>query len=184
VQKFSCSSTFADKALFVVNEKRSGKESALFKLKFSDEATQADFGNPLVEGGPSYSVCVYKESGDLAGEFRVDRSGATDCNGKSCWKSIGKPPPDPTGKGYKFKDPDLASDGVKLLSLQGGPGRPGKIILKASNKSSTMPLGMAAALDGDTVATVQVSGSGVTRCFEAARLSVVRSDASFYKGKQ
>ena len=61
---------------------------------------------------PASTRCA---GGVLAGGVLVDRAADT-CVGKPCWKPIGRPERPQGGKGYKYKDGALASDGVlKIL---------------------------------------------------------------------
>src|SRR5262249_3996019 len=134
-----------------VTETSPDKASVLIVTK-APSLQQIDFGNPLASGGTAYDVCIYNGLNTLVRDFRIDRAGETTCDGNPCWKSIGQSPP--LGKGYKFNDPTLSSDGVRKMLLKGGSFGSAKFVLKATNKSATLELGTAAALNGATDAQV------------------------------
>jgi hypothetical protein len=132
-----------------------GKEKAVAKWIKGPKTTQAELGNPLAGGsGTIFSVCLYDDDDNLAGELTVDRAGE-DCGGVPCWKTLGSAPPD--GKGYKFGDKNGASQGVQKIIFKAGAAGKSKIIVKA--KGGNIPSGITTALQGSTSATMQLRTS-------------------------
>jgi len=185
-----CTGAFA-KGLLIVNEKKAGKEKVLAKFIKGPALSQTDFGDPLNVGGTSYDLCLFDAFGNLAGSFTIDRAGDT-CDGKDCWKKLGAAPPD--GKGYKFKDKALTSDGTALVLMKGGDAGKSKALVKARNKVGTMPLGIAAALftgvPAGSAATMQLISNGEPGGFPAGTVclsldldDVKKNDGVFFKGK-
>jgi hypothetical protein len=179
------------KGILIVNEKNATKEKVIAKFIKGPALTQTDFGNPLSAGGTAYDMCIFDADGNLAGSFNIDRAGDL-CAGKNCWKKLGGEPP--TGKGYKFKDKDLTSDGVLVTLMKGGDVGKSKILVKGKNKNGTMPVGIAAALQtgvpAGSSATVQFipdaapAGSAAIGCFEMEMTNVKKNDGSQFKAKK
>ncbi len=172
------------KGLLLVKEKSFGKEKIIAKFIKGPGFAQSTFGNPLAPGGTSYRLCIYGDDSALAGELAVDRAG-DNCDGfKPCWKSLGGDPP--TGKGFFYKDKNLASDGVKIIKLKGGSGS-GTVLVKAANNlfkgQVAMPTGIAAALAGDTSATIQLQSSDA-QCFSATLTDIKKAETLLFKGKK
>ena len=86
-----------------------GKERLIAKLLKGPALTQADFGDP-VSGSTVYDVCIYDDTGALAGQLQVDRAGEL-CAGKECFRSLGP-------KGYSYEDKDTSADGVQMIQTQ------------------------------------------------------------------
>ncbi len=172
------------KGLLLVKEKSFGKEKIIAKFIQGPGLAQSTFGNPLGPGGTSYLLCIYGDDDALAGELAVDRAG-DNCDGfKPCWKSLGGDPP--TGKGFFYKDKNVASDGVKIIKLKGGSGS-GTLLVKAANNQFkgqvAMPTGIAAALAGDTSATIQIQSSDA-QCFSAGLTNITKAETLLFKGKK
>jgi hypothetical protein len=186
-----CIDTF-QKGSLVVNEKNALKEKVTAKFSKGPALLQTDFGNPLIAGGTSYEMCIFDASGNLAASFFVDRA-ADLCDGKPCWKKIGKLPPD--GKGYNYKDKLLTSDGVKGFQVKGGDAGKSKASVKAQNKTGQMPTGIAAALQAGvpagSAATVQIIPNGEpgglpagTVCLSMELTDVKKNDGVMFKAKK
>jgi hypothetical protein len=160
------------KGVLVVNEKAAGKE----KLKVALTGLQPtvapnQFGDP-VAGSTAYKVCVYGAANELSGEYTVERAGAM-CGDAPCWSTV-------SGKGYKYRDKSTATDGIlKINAFGGNPGK-GKVVVVGKNKASTLPTGVAAALQNQTSATVQVLTSDAA-CFGATLTHVKRADGALFK---
>jgi hypothetical protein len=192
-----CTTTL-QKGLLLVNEKKPGKEKVIAKFIKGPALSQTDFGNPLEVGGTAYDLCIYDAFDNLAGSFHVDRAGDL-CAGKDCWKKLGKLPPD--GKGYKYKDKDLASDGALVLKMKGGSAGKSKVIFKAKNKAPNLniPTGIAAALaagvPAGSSAKVQFVANGLpggsaagmmagTTCLQLDLADVKKNDGVTFKAKK
>lgn len=160
------------KAVLLVNEKKTDKEKMKVVLKKMVPAVAAaDFGDPAT-GPTAYKVCIYDGADVLSGEYTVDQSGAI-CDGLSCWSKKGD-------KGYKYKDKAMSADGVLKMVLFGGDAGKGKAIVKAKNKTSKLPLGVAAALQDETSATVQLLTSDA-QCFGTSLARVKKADGLIFK---
>jgi len=176
---FACGATPAagcvapEKAVLLVKEKKPGKEKLKVVLKKLQSAVlPTDFGNPVF-GTTAYKICLYDGTDQLAGEYTVDQAGAF-CDGKSCWSS--------KSKGYKYKDKALTADGMLKMVLFGGDPSKGKVVVVGKNKESTMPLGTAAALQGETSATVQLLSSDAS-CFGGTLSTVIKAESDLFKAK-
>jgi hypothetical protein len=147
-----------------VNEKTPGKEKMKVALKkLLPVVTPGQFGDP-VTGTTSYKVCLYDAANQLKGTYTVARAGQI-CGDLSCWLIV-------PGKGYKYGDGLLAADGIQKIRLSGGDAGKGKVLVSGKNAASTLPTGVAASLQNQTSATVQVLTSDAS-CF-GVNLSVVK----------
>ena len=156
-----------EKGVFLVSEKAPTKEKIKVGFtKLLPVVTPGDFGDP-VAGVTTYAVCIYDSANQLVEEYAVARPGDT-CGEKLCWSAV-------TGKGYKYNDKLLASDGIQKMSLLGGVALKGKVKINGKNKLSTMPTGVAAALQDDTTATVQLLTSDAL-CFGVTLNRVKKAD--------
>jgi hypothetical protein len=160
-----------EKGVLLVNEKVAGKEKLKVSLKkLQGTVAPGQFGDP-VAGTTVYKVCVYDGANQLSGEYTVARAGDT-CDGVPCWSAV-------PGKGYKYKDSLLADDGVlKIIAYGGDPGM-GKAKVIAKNSSASMPTGVAAALQDETSATVQVVTSDAS-CFGVGLSQVKKADGTLF----
>jgi hypothetical protein len=170
-----CLSTFA-KGMLLVNE-ATGSRKLLVKMIGGPALTQTDVGNPLSNGGTAYALCVYDGVGGLVGTLSVDRAGAT-CGGNPCWKALGGDPP--SGKGFKYKDGTLASDGVSLILIKGGA--KSKALVKGSG--SNLPTGITAALQSTSSATVQLRGSDAPQCLSVTLTDIKKQAVDEFKAKK
>ncbi len=177
----TCTDGFA-RAVLLVKESSAGNEKIVVELVKGPSVLQAAFGDPVSLDGTAYSLCIYGDDDALVGELGVDRAG-DDCDTKPCWKSLGKP----TGTGFRYLDRQAAADGVKSLKLKGGAGRPSKLFFTAANSTnkgqSAMPTGIAAALEADTSATLQIRSSDAT-CFSEVLPNVKRAESDFFKARK
>jgi cysteine-rich repeat protein len=174
------------KAFLLIKENVPGKEKLIAKLGGGPALAQTDLGNPLsgAEGGTGtrVSLCIYDGNGNLAGELVAAGPTSTCTDGAPCWKSIGSAPNDPNGpgKGYAYKDTDASTDGLQKLLYKGGDAGKPKAIIKA--KGSTLPLGVPAALQSSSQATIQLRSSD-GECLSAAVTEIKKREAEFFKGK-
>lgn len=171
----------------MVKEKIVGREKFIAKWMSGPALEQADFGNPLEAGGTAYHICVYGDGGTLAAEMTVDRAGDT-CAGKDCWTSLGPPPPDSNGQGYKYKDKMLSSDGIQRMVMRGGGVGKSRVLAKGKNNERKgqmqLPTGAAAALSGSTSATVQLFGSDAPVCISMTLTNVTKNTGDQFKAKK
>ena len=95
---------------------------------------------------------------------------------------IGKAPNDPQGpgKGYRFKDASLSSDGTRKLLYKGGGVGQSKAMLIA--RGPALPTGLPAALQSSTEATVQLRSSDGL-CLTANLTDITQQDATTFKAK-
>ncbi len=151
-----CTGGFAKGAL--IKKEAAGQEKLIAKMLKGPLINQTDFGDPLVGSGTKYNLCIYDDTPSLVGELKVDRAGNANCSGggATCWASIGAAPP--AGKGYKFKDTDLTSDGIGKILLKGGPTSAGKSKILVKGKGALVPAGITAALTTTTSVTLQLRG--------------------------
>lgn len=154
------------------------KENKKLVAKFlrGTPMSQADLGDP-VNGTSIYTLCIYDEEDfGLVGEVAVDRAGDS-CGDKDCWKAIGGDPPN--GKGFKYKDRLLSSDGVLKVLAKGSQTGRSKAILKA--KGPAIPAGIPSELAGAFNLWMQLRISdGV--CLET-RMDVIKNDGQLLKAK-
>lgn len=173
------------KGLLLVNAKVPGREKLVAKLLGGPLLAQTDMGNPLGAGqggtGTIYSLCVYDVASALVGEIAVDRAGDT-CDGKPCWKPVGKAPNDPQGpgRGYKYKDGALASDGVLKILYKGGDAGKSKAIV--IGKGPGLPAGLPASLQLSAQVTVQLRSSDGL-CLSVQLSDIKKQEAMFFKAK-
>ena len=174
----TCLNAFA-KGLLLVKEAPAGKEKFIAKLIGGPATVQTDLGNPLMNGGTAYHVCLYDNGGGLVGQLDVDRAGAT-CSTAPCWKAVGGDPPG--GKGYKYTDKAATADGVtQILYLSGAAGKTKGLVKGAG---SNLPVGIAAALQNATSATVQLRGSDAPQCLSVTVTDIKKHDPTFFKAKK
>jgi hypothetical protein len=137
-----------EKGSLSVDEKTAGKEKLKVKLtKLQSTVTQSQFGDP-VAGSTAYAICIYDSADQLKGTYTIDRAGDT-CDGKPCWAAI-------SDKGYKYGDKNGSADGIVKMKVSGGPAGKGKVKVIGKNATGQLPLGVAALLQCQTSATVQV----------------------------
>lgn len=167
------------KALLSIKEKVPGKEKLIAKLNLAGPGiSQSDFGNPLISEGTTYALCIYGDDDVLAGQLLVTPGGQ--CGATPCWKAIGGAPPD--GKGMAYKDSAAASDGVSIIKAKASADGSGRLLVKATNKTGSQPLGIAAALAGDASALVQIRTSD-DACFAATISDIRKNDATAFTGR-
>jgi hypothetical protein len=162
----------AGKGVVVVNEKKPGKEMLKILLnKLQTTVAPSQFGDP-VTGSTTYKACIYDAANQLSGEYAIAQAGAM-CGSKPCWSTV-------SGKGYKYRDKSTAADGILKINLFGGDPGKGKVLFVGKNKASTMPTGIAAALQDESSATVQVLTSDAS-CFGVSLTQVKKADGALFK---
>jgi hypothetical protein len=144
---------------------------------------QTALGDPLSPGGTNYSLCIYDDVGALAGALTVARPGDMTCSGgaTACWNPIGSAPP--TGKGYKYKDKDLAADGVFQILAKGGTAGKSKLLVKG--RGAGLPLPIASALTTTTAVTVQLRANDAPApgCWTITLSTITKQAVDFFKAK-
>jgi hypothetical protein len=156
-----------------VNEKSAGKEKLKAQIqKLVPALAATDFGDPVI-GTTNYALCIYDGSNALKGELSIVKGGEN-CGTDPCWEGV-------KTTGYKYKDKDLTADGVQKIQLSGGDAGKGKVSVSAKNTSSAnnMPVGIAAALNGATHATVQLLDSS-GHCYGATLSQVKTADGTVF----
>lgn len=169
----------------LIKKESAGKEKLIVKMIKGPLINQIDFGDPTIGGGTRYNLCIYDSTPALVGVVVVDRAGNTNCSGGSttCWSSIGPVPPG--GKGYKFKDTDLTSDGTAKIILKGGPTSAGKSKILVKGSGAGIPAGVTALLTSSTNATVQLRGNNApgAGCWSVTLGTIKKQTADFFKAK-
>jgi len=156
----------AGKGVLLVNEKTAGKEkSKLVLSKLQAAVPPRELGDPFT-GTTDYEICIYDADGRLAGTYTIARAGAL-CGNLSCWSTM--------SKGYKYTDKTASADGIVKMKLTGGDTGKGKLQLLGKNTAATLPTGIAASLQGQPRATVQVITSDAA-CFGMALPQVKKAD--------
>ena len=122
------------------------------------------FGEP--DAANDYTLCVYDADGR---RLQVSVPGGGTCAGKSCWRQ--------TGKGFSFRDPEGAADGVRKVSLKSGDTGKAKLLLKARGPGLGLP-GLPLTLP--VVAQLR-SRDGL--CWEANFPSAQRNDEGQFKAR-
>jgi len=160
-----------EKGGLVVNEKKPGKEKLKVKLtKLQPAVTQGQFGDP-VTGSTEYKICIYDGANQLKGSYTIARAGET-CGTAACWSAI-------SDKGYKYGDKSTAADGILKMKLIGGDAGKGKVKAIGKNTSGDLPTGIAALLQNQTSATVQVLTSDAA-CFGVGLSHVKKADGTIF----
>lgn len=156
------------------------KDLVLWKWLKGAATTQAELGADPVTGGTSYAACLYDQAAgvpSLAIEMRVDRSGDA-CAGRPCFKSIGGQPP--VGKGWRYMDRDMSSDGVRRMVLKGGVARRAKIVFQAKGAALSLPAPFSGeqllAQDGNVI--IQLVSSDGGACFETVLPEPAKKNAA------
>lgn len=163
----------SDNGMLIVSEQPSGKAKLKASLKKLAPAVPLEqFGDP-VAGSTAYAVCIYDQDEALRGEIAVVRAGAS-CGSpaKPCWETI-------SDKGYKYGDKSTSANGIAKIVAAGGDSGKGKVVAEGKNSPSmgqtSLPTGIAAALESNTEATVQVVTSDAG-CFGVTVSDVKKAD--------
>lgn len=126
------------------------KDRLVYTWKKGAATLLGDFGDPTLEGGVSYDVCLYDGNGggyDLEFEASVPAGGT--CAGKPCWKAAGS-------KGFKYKDKSGVRHGITKLILKSGDAGKATVVLKGQGALLQPP---ALPLDDTPAVTLQVRNS-------------------------
>ena len=161
----------------LVNEKAVGKEQLKVTVdKLLGNVPLTFFGDPI-GGSTGYAICLYDASDRRIATLRVNRP-HDQCGPRACWKIA-------SGTAYKYGDKLLASDGVLQLQLKAGMGDKGKVVAKGkrilAKGLTALPIGVAAALAGDSHATVQLLSSNAG-CVTGTVTDVSDASSTYFKG--
>ncbi len=124
------------------------KNKLIWKWLRGPALTQADFGDP-VAGGTAYSLCIYAGTGAAVVSAGIP--------GGSGWEPLAT-------KGYKFRDPSAAGDGVFRARLKGDPAGKSKLAVRA--RGTNLDLG-ALPLDPNADVRVQLIRNDAPTCWES-----------------
>ncbi|MEO6029814.1 MAG: choice-of-anchor V domain-containing protein [Candidatus Binatia bacterium] len=184
VVDLGCTTGFA-KGSLLVKDGTPGRERLVVRMLQGPPLAQTDLGNPLdaMQGGTgtSYALCVYDDGSALAADLQIARAGDL-CLGKPCWRPIGHAPNDPRGpgKGYRYRDRALASDGVLSIAYRGGDAGRSQVVV--TGKGSSLPSGIPAALATTSQVTVQLRSSDGL-CLSIDLDEIQAQDSSTFKAK-
>ena len=120
----------------------------LWKWLKGPATAQADFGDPAA-GATAVGLCLYDGTQSL-----VAAAGVAAVTG---WKTLGD-------RGFEYRDPAAAGDGVSKIVLRGGDAGKSKILVKAKGANLPLP---ALPLDEATGVTVQMIRSDGSQCWQA-----------------
>lgn len=168
----------ATQGTLLVNEKSPGRERIKANLKkLNANLTKTDLGSP-VNGASRYDVCIYDQVDSLVASMTVDRA-AQACGTKDCWKDVGT-------VGYQYKDKTMSASGVQKIRGLANVALKGKLQVTGKNNDRkgqlSLPTGIAAALEANSQATVQVLvDDGL--CFEMVLPTVTKADGDIFKAK-
>ena len=157
--------------VLIVTEQKTGKgklKVSLSKLRTAVAASQ--FGDP-VTGKTMYKLCIYDGANQLKGEYTVARAGEL-CGRLSCWSPI-------SAKGFEYTDKSTAADGILRIKLSGGPLGKGNVQIIGKNTASTLPRGIAASLQSQSGATIQLLTSDAS-CFGTALTRVKKANGAMF----
>ncbi|MEO8133951.1 MAG: hypothetical protein ABI831_08250 [Betaproteobacteria bacterium] len=159
------------KGRLILNEKKAGKEKLKVTLtKLLPAVTQGQFGNP-VTGNTAYKLCIYDAANQLKGNYTIRRAAET-CGTAACWSAI-------SDKGYKYRDKSTAADGILKMKLIGGAAGKGKIKVIGKNTSGHLPTGIAALMQNQASATVQILTTDAS-CFGVGLTQVKKADGTVF----
>jgi hypothetical protein len=170
----------ASSASLSITSKREGKEKIKVALgKFASEVSQSMLGDPIF-GNSRWDVCFYNDEDRLVSWLIVDR--AFDVCGpkeETCWDLVGS-------AGYRYKDPDARSSGVRSIVAKGGKAGGGAIKVQASNNARKdqrrMPTGIDNSFAGRNGATIQVMVDDGA-CYTAT-VGTRKAEEDLFKGKR
>ena len=140
-----------------------GKDKLIWKWLKGDATVQGDFGVPT--GTAAHTLCLFAGTAALA---------SLDIPPGANWAPI-------SDKGYKFKDPTGAPDGVNKSILKGGIAGKAKALVKGKGANLPDPLGAALPLP----VTAQLVNDANSICFEGIydALDVKKNDGEKFKAK-
>jgi cysteine-rich repeat protein len=159
------------------------RDLVAWKWRRGPDTSAAELGDPL--GADDYELCVFDESGPSPTIlFRATAPAGGTCDGKPCWKGLGKPPGD---SGYKYKDREASPDGlIKLIALPGpdgkatiaAKGKGAKLVMPGENEHPVLPV-------PEPVAVRAQLRAGNGTCWEAtySEAGTKRNDSAVFKSR-
>src|SRR5262249_1580061 len=124
-----------------------------------------------VTGKTIYKLCIYDGANQLKGVYTVERAGDL-CGRLSCWSTK-------SDKGYEYTDKSTAADGISKIKLSGGNLGKGSGQGIGKSSTATLPRGIAASLQGQSGATVQLLTSDAS-CFGTALTRVKKANGAMF----
>lgn len=147
----------ANKASLLIKNRGGARDKVTWKWTRGEATSALDFGEP-VAGDTTYTLCVYGQvagTAQLALQARVPAGGT--CDGAPCWQA--------TSKGFAYRDPAGAADGITKVVLKAGAAGKAKIIVKGGGEALDTP---ALPLAQDPQVIVQLRNTfQAGRCWEA-----------------
>lgn len=179
----TCAGSF-DRGSLLVDERVAGKEKLVARFRGGPALRQADFGDPRVDGGTAFGLCVYDGDDKLVGTLQVDRAGEACGPDDPCWRTAGQEPP--KGKGYIYEDQHAAADGVSKLFVKGRRAPRSQALVRAQNHAArgltSLPTGIAGSLVGQTRATVQLVTSDAV-CLSMDLTDILASEFGRFRAR-
>lgn len=163
-----------------VGERSLGSERLALRWRGRPAAMPMDLGNPLLDGGTAYAVCVFDDAARLRGAYTIDRAG-TQCGARPCWTRVDVR----EAGGYRFSEwPEPA--GIRYVELLSSPERALTLTVRGRNlrgRPPSLPPGFAPALQSSTGGvTVQLfSGHADDQCISLPLPRVLRATGATYR---
>lgn len=121
--------TLPKKSSLVVKDKSPDTgDQVVFKWVKGQATTAAEFGNPVMPGGPSYALCVFDQNDALVFKSTAPVDGV--CGSRPCWKALGT-------NGFSYKDSARTPDGADKVLLRAG--LQGKAKVQYKGKGDNLP---------------------------------------------
>lgn len=148
--------------LLIKNKSDDAKDKLIWKWQKGTTTSLADFGAPAAT--TDYTLCLY--AGTASAALDIPAGGG--------WKALG-------AKGFGFKGPGTATDGVQKVQLKSGGA--GKSKVQVKGKGGPLP-DLAGPLAQPI--TVQLVNDATAACFEASYdgTAVIRNDGTLLKAKR
>jgi cysteine-rich repeat protein len=166
----------SDATLRIKQRGKDDKVKAKIDLRiagFSEDVSLADLGDPVF-GTTRYDVCIYDQDDRVNGLFIVARGfGVCGKKRKACWKQVGS-------DGYRYTDPDGASNGVQTIDLVAG--RPGgaRVFGKRNAKLRDLPLVSGALVTGALLTFARSIGEFGSTIMVSGNLAMKTQTAPLY----
>jgi hypothetical protein len=171
----------ARKAVVTIRERRVGSEHLVFAARGFDAGLPREALGDPVRGPTAYRLCIYDAADRLVGRLLMDRAGDV-CGARErpCWRTL-------EVGGYTYRDPTASADGVRRLDAKAGSPGKGGVRLGARNATrkgiASLPTGVAAALESNDRATVQLVTSDAG-CMSVVLDRVQKADGGTFKAKR
>jgi hypothetical protein len=163
--------TAAKNKVLIKNKADNGKDKLIWKWTKGAATTQAEFGDPTTAA--NYALCFYAGATPtlLTPQVTVPPAG-----GK--WAAL-------STKGYKYKDPGGANDGITKIILKGNT-TPGKSKALVKGKGADLPDfdGLMPFAGGDLPVIVQLRNNSTGICWEGQFATPKKNLADQFNAKQ